>query len=91
MCVTKANILASAFNGTLFFINIGAKGLIKLNKNPILQCTIPITFCITKKGEDNPSVNHIIRIYCALSKMCDSVVLFEYIFYISAVCKISFT
>ena len=46
-------------------------------KYPILQSTIPITFCSTRKGEDTPSIDHIVRICCALTSMCNSVVPFE--------------
>ena len=46
-------------------------------KYPILQSTIPITFLLTRKGEDTPLADHIVRVCCALTNVCNSVVPFE--------------
>jgi len=46
-------------------------------KFTILQNTIPITFLTTRKGEDIPLIDHIVRVCCALTNVCDSVVPFE--------------
>ena len=44
---------------------------------PILQSTLPIHFLITRKGEDTPLIDRIIRVCCALNNICDSVVPFD--------------
>lgn len=46
-------------------------------KYPILQSTIPIKFLLTKKSEDIPLVDRIVRVCCALTNVCNSVVPFE--------------
>ena len=46
-------------------------------KYPMLQSTIPITFLLTRKGEDTPLADHIRRVCCALTNVCNSVVPFE--------------
>jgi len=46
-------------------------------KFTILESTIPITFLIRRKGEDVPLIDHIVRVCCALTNVCDSVVPFE--------------
>ena len=51
-------------------------GCIK-QKYPILQSTLPITFLSSRKGEDTPLVDHIVRVCCALTNVCNSVVPFE--------------
>ena len=45
-------------------------------KYPILRSTIPIHYLATKANEDNP-FDRIVRVCCALSNTCDSVVPFE--------------
>ncbi len=46
-------------------------------KYPILQSTVPIDFVIKRVGEDCPLIDRIVRISCALSNICDSVVPFN--------------
>ena len=46
-------------------------------KFKILQSTLPIHFLITRKGEDTPLIDRIIRVCCALNNICDSVVPFD--------------
>ena len=46
-------------------------------KLTILQSTIPVTFLTTRKGEDIPIIDRIVRVCCALTNLCDSVVPFE--------------
>ena len=43
-------------------------------KFTILQSTITIKFLTTRKGEDIPLTDHIIRVCCALTNVCGSVV-----------------
>ena len=43
-------------------------------KFSILQSTLPIHFLIIRKGEEVPLIDRIIRICCALNKVCNSVV-----------------
>ena len=43
-------------------------------KFSILQSTLPIHFLIIRKGEEEPLIDHIIRICCALNNLCNSVV-----------------
>ena len=50
-------------------------GLVR-QKYPILRSTIPIHYLATKASEDNP-FDRIVRVCCALSNTCDSVVPFE--------------
>jgi len=51
-------------------------GLVR-QKYPILRSTIPIHYLSTKAGEDIPLFDRIVRVCCALSNTCDSVVPFE--------------
>ena len=46
-------------------------------KFTILQSTILVTFLTTRKGEDIPIIDRIVRVCCALTNLCDSVVPFE--------------
>ena len=46
-------------------------------KYSILQSTIPIDFVIKRVAEDCPLIDRIVRICCALSNVCDSVVPFD--------------
>ena len=43
----------------------------------ILQSTLPIHFVFTRKGEDTPLIDRIVRICCALNNVCNSVVPFN--------------
>ena len=43
-------------------------------KFSILQSTLPIHFLIIRKGEEEPLIDRIIRICCALNNLCNSVV-----------------
>ena len=51
-------------------------GLVR-QKYTILQSTLPIHFMIKRAGEDIPVVDRIIRVCCALTNVCDSVVSFD--------------
>ena len=44
---------------------------------PILRSTIPIHYLTPKANEDVPLFDHIVRVCCALSNVCDSVVPFD--------------
>ena len=46
-------------------------------KYHILQSTLPIHFVSTRKGEETPLIDRIIRICCALNNVCNSVVPFD--------------
>lgn len=43
----------------------------------ILQSTLPIHFVSTRKDEDIPLIDHIVRVCCALNNVCNSVVPFD--------------
>ena len=43
----------------------------------ILQATLPIDFLNSRKGEELPLVDCIIRVCCALNNLCDSIVPFN--------------
>lgn len=43
----------------------------------ILQSTIPIKFLLTRRGEDTPLVDRIVRVCCAFTNVCNYVVPFE--------------
>ena len=51
-------------------------GLVR-QKYPIVRSTIPIHYLTTKATEDVPLFDRIVRVCCALSNVCDSVVPFE--------------
>ena len=51
-------------------------GLVR-QKYTILQSTLPIQFVIKRAGEDTPVIDRIIRVCCALTNVCDSVVSFD--------------
>ena len=51
-------------------------GLVR-QKYPILRSTIPIHYVTKRPGEDLPLLDLMIRVCCALSNICDSVVPFE--------------
>ncbi len=43
----------------------------------ILKGTLPIDFMMKRDQEEKPSVDHIIRVCCALNNFCDSIVPFD--------------
>ena len=51
-------------------------GLVR-QKYTILKSTLPIQFVIKRAGEDIPVIDRIIRVCCALTNVCDSVVSFD--------------
>ena len=51
-------------------------GLVR-QKYSILQCTLPIQYVIKRAGEDTPLIDRMIRVCCALTNVCDSVVSFD--------------
>ena len=51
-------------------------GLVR-QKYPILRSTIPIYYLTRKANEDVPLFDRIVRVCCALSNVCDSVVPFD--------------
>ena len=51
-------------------------GLVR-QKFTILQSTLPIQFVATREEDDCPSIDRMIRICCALTNCCDSVVPFD--------------
>ena len=51
-------------------------GLVR-QKYTILQSTLPIHFVMKRAGEDIPVIDRIIRVCCALTNVCDSVVSFD--------------
>ena len=51
-------------------------GLVR-QKYSILQSTIPIHFVKCRHGEDIPLIDRIVRVSCALTNICNSVVPFD--------------
>ena len=46
-------------------------------KFSILQSTLPIHFLIIRKGKEEPLIDRIIRICCALNNLCNSIMPIE--------------
>ena len=51
-------------------------GLLR-QKYTMLQSTIPINLLITKTGQENPVLDKIVTVACALTNLCQSVVPFD--------------
>ena len=60
-------------------------GLVR-QKYPILRSTIPVHYLTKRLSNDLPLIDHIVRVCCALSNICDSVVPLDYIFYVCNSC-----
>ena len=43
----------------------------------IQRSTLPIHVLMIRKGEETPMIDRIIRVYCALNNVCDSVLPFD--------------
>ena len=46
-------------------------------KYPILQSNLPVNFLMKRAGEPYPLIDRIVRVCCALSNLCDSVIPFD--------------